>query len=103
MRQLLWNVHDFSPAEPAMQHASPFVFGVSATIPPPTDLPTTMQRADEVNTILRMLNDGWSSAVMLIGTPGVGKSTLAALLYHRLLQAKQAAMPAPSHLIWLTL
>ncbi|HEU5227011.1 MAG TPA: tetratricopeptide repeat protein [Ktedonobacteraceae bacterium] len=103
MRQLLWNTHEFSPAEPAMQHASPFVFGVSATIPPPTDLPTIMPRADEVNTILRMLNDAWTSAVMLIGTPGVGKSTLAALLYQRLLQAKQAALPAPSHLLWLTL
>ncbi len=103
MRQLLWNAHEFSPAEPAMQQVSSFAFGISATTPPPTDSPMIVQRADEVNTILRMLNDAQTGAVMLIGTPGVGKSTLAALLYRRLLRAKQANMPAPSHLVWLTL
>lgn len=83
--------------------AASFAFGISATVPPPTDPPMMMQRADEVNTVLRMLNDAQTGAVMLIGTPGVGKSTLAALLYHRLLRAKQENMPAPSHLVWLTL
>lgn len=103
MRQSPWNAHDFSPAEPAMQQPAAFAFGVSATVPPATEPPMIVQRADEVNTVLRMLNDAQTGAVMLIGTPGVGKSTLAALLYRRLLRAKQANMPAPSQLVWLTL
>src|SRR5579859_1913431 len=41
--------------------------------------------------------------VSLIGAPGVGKSTLAALLYQRLLLAKQRGMPSPTHMVWLTI
>ncbi len=77
-------------------------FGVNVT-PPMTDPNVIMQRADEVKTIQGMLADAQVSAVMLIGNPGVGKSTVAALLYHRLLLAKQAGMPAPRHLVWLSL
>jgi tetratricopeptide (TPR) repeat protein len=75
----------------------------SSTMPPPTDPQYIAQRADEVSAILRMLTQKQTSAVMLIGSPGVGKSTLAALLYQRMLQAQQASMPAPRHLVWLTL
>src|SRR5437660_7495845 len=103
LRVLKLGYPGFSPAESAMQQVSSFAFGISATVPPPTDPPMIVQRADEVNTVLRMLNDAQTSAVMLIGTSGVGKSTLAALLYRRLLRAKQANMLAPSHLVWLTL
>ncbi len=62
-----------------------------------------MQRADEVTTIQRMLSDAQTSAVMLIGNPGAGKSTLAALLYNRLLLSKQQGLPAPHHLVWLSI
>src|SRR5437016_4365969 len=54
-------------------------FRIAATTPPPTDPQMTMQRADEINTVQLMLNDGHTSSVVLIGSPGAGKSTLAAL------------------------
>lgn len=78
-------------------------FGISTTTPPIVDPHTTMQRGDEVNAIQLMLNQNSTSAVTLIGAPGVGKSTLAALLYQRLLLAKQRALPSPTHMVWLTI
>jgi tetratricopeptide (TPR) repeat protein len=77
-------------------------FGISATTPPIIDPQTTMQRADEINTIQRMLNENRTSVVTLIGAPGIGKSTLAALLFQRLLLSKQHGMTDPTHLVWLT-
>ena len=91
------------PAASSVQRPSTFAFGLNTTIAPLTDPPMVMQRADEINTILRMLNDAQTSAVMLIGSPGVGKSTLAALLYHRFWQMKQAGQAAPYHLVWLSI
>ncbi|GCE10212.1 tetratricopeptide repeat protein [Tengunoibacter tsumagoiensis] len=85
------------------QRRSTTAFGVTSLTPPPTDPQTTMQRTDEVNTIQRMLREAQTSAVFLTGHPGVGKSTLAALLYHRLLLAKKQGLAAPHHLVWLTL
>lgn len=85
------------------QPGRPTAFGVSATTAPPTDPQITMQRADEVNAILRMLNTVHTSAVVLTGNPGAGKSTLAALLFQRFQMAKQTRSPAPRHLVWLTL
>lgn len=76
-------------------------FGVNTTTPPSIDPQMIMQRADEVNTIQRMLTDAQASAVTVIGTPGAGKSTLAALLFNRLLLAKQSGLPAPYYLVWL--
>jgi hypothetical protein len=76
-------------------------FSIYTTTPPPTDPLTVMQRADDINTMQRMLSDAHTSAVVLIGNPGAGKSTLAALLYSRLLLAKQQNLPAPRHIVWL--
>lgn len=82
----------------------PFIaFGLSSSTPPIIDPQTTMQRADEINAIQLMLKDHRTSAVTLIGAPGVGKSTLAALLYQRLLLAKQRGLPSPTHIVWLTI
>ncbi len=78
-------------------------FGVNATTPPYADPQTTMQRGDEVDTMQRMLSDADTSAVTLIGSPGVGKSTLAALLYRRQMLAKQQGLPAPHYMVWLTM
>src|SRR5579883_861436 len=78
-------------------------FGVNATTAPPLDPQTTMQRGDEVTAVQRMLSDSHTSAVMLLGTPGVGKSTLANLLYQHIQAAKQQGQPAPRYLVWLTL
>lgn len=79
-----------------------FTFGVHTT-PPLVDPNMTMQRADDVSAIQRMLTSVQTCVVTVVGSPGVGKSTLAALIYHRLLLAKQAGMPAPRYLIWLSL
>ena len=76
---------------------------MSATTPSITDTQATMQRADEINAIQLMLKENRTSAVTLIGAPGVGKSTLAALLYQRLLLAKQCGLPSPTHMVWLTI
>jgi tetratricopeptide (TPR) repeat protein len=80
-----------------------FTFGIDTTIPPATGANTVMQREDEVNMALRMLTDLQTSTILLTGDPGVGKSTLAALLYHRLVLTAQAGLPAPKHFVWLTL
>ncbi|HCI78741.1 MAG TPA: hypothetical protein DHW02_03535 [Ktedonobacter sp.] len=71
------------------------------TTPPFLDTTRIMQRADEVGAIQRMLTDPQTMTVVLVGNAGTGKSTLAALLYHRLLMAKNAGLPAPHHLVWL--
>ncbi|MBO0778794.1 MAG: hypothetical protein J2P37_08190, partial [Ktedonobacteraceae bacterium] len=47
----------------------PYAFGISSFTPLPTEQPLIMQRVDEVNAILRMLNDPLTSAVMFTGTP----------------------------------
>ncbi|GAC1428407.1 MAG: hypothetical protein PVS3B3_34740 [Ktedonobacteraceae bacterium] len=78
-----------------------FAFGVHTT-PPLLDPDVIMQRADEIGVIQRLLTDVQTNAVILVGAPGVGKSTLAALIYHRLLLAQQANMSAPRYLVWLT-
>src|SRR5260370_28536262 len=90
-----------SPSE--IQPSAQAAIRISTTSPPPIDPQTTMQRADEINTVQNMLNDGHTSSVVLIGSPGGGKSTLAALIYQRLQLAKQQGLSAPQHLVWLTL
>ena len=89
--------------DPSVEPSQQAAFRISATTPPPTDPQMTMQRADEINTVQLMLNDGHTSSVVLIGGPGAGKSTLAALIYQRLQLAKQQGLLAPHHLVWLTL
>jgi len=88
---------------PEKQQPYPLALDIHTATPPPTDPRTIMQRADEVTTVQRMLSDAQASAVILIGNPGAGKSTLAALLYNRLLLSKQQSLPAPHHLVWLSI
>jgi tetratricopeptide (TPR) repeat protein len=76
-------------------------FGVYTTTPPPTDMGMVMQRTDEVNTVLYLLNGPHISTLVLGGDGGAGKSTLAALLYRRLQAMVQNGQPAPRHLVWL--
>lgn len=80
-----------------------YTFSIDDTVPPATDINTIMQRGDEVNAVLRMLMDLQTSTVVLAGDAGVGKSTLAALLYRRLELTLQAGLPAPKHFVWLSL
>ncbi|GCE18221.1 tetratricopeptide repeat protein [Dictyobacter kobayashii] len=91
------------PVESTHEKPVPVAFGMNATTPPLTDPQTTMQRADEINTVQRMFGDAQTSAVILIGTPGTGKSTLAALLFRRLQLAKNTGMAAPKYMVWLTI
>jgi tetratricopeptide (TPR) repeat protein len=97
----LKSVYESASMPPGKRQSQPLAVDIHTYMPPPTDPLTIMQRADEVNTIQRMLSDAQTSAVILIGNPGAGKSTLAALLYNRLLLSTQQGLPAPHHLIWL--
>lgn len=97
----LKSVYESASMPSGRKQAQSLALDIHTSVPPPTDPLTIMQRADEVSTIQSMLSDAQTSAVMLIGNPGAGKSTLAALLYNRLLLSKQQGMPAPHHLIWL--
>src|SRR5574337_1103997 len=71
---------------------SPYMFRLSihSVEPPVTDPRIVLQRADEVGAAFRMLSDAQTSTLVLAGDPGVGKSTLAALLYRGLEMAAQA-------------
>lgn len=80
-----------------------FTFGMNATVPPSIDPRIVMQRTEEVNAIQTLVSDAHTSAVVLVGDLGTGKSTLAALLYQRLLLVKQLGGAAPHHLVWLRL
>src|SRR5690242_643821 len=82
-------------------------FSIYTTVPPATDPQRVLPRADDVSTILRMLSEPRTSAVILSGEPGAGKSTLAALVYHHLQSVQdasnRAAVSAIRHFIWLSL
>jgi len=70
-------------------------------VPSNIDARVILQRADEVNAVLRMLGEAQTSTVVLTGEAGVGKSTLAALVYRQL---QTAAGGAPfQQCVWLTL
>ena len=74
---------------------------VHTLLPPNTDARGILQRADEVNAVLRMLGEAQTSTVALAGEPGAGKSTLAALVYRQL---QSVVGDAPfRQFVWLTL
>ncbi len=78
------------------------IIHVNTTLSIPLSGPVAlMQRADDVNTVERMLTDANTSAVMITGAPGSGKSTMAALLYQRAQLAQRSGLPAPRHLVWI--
>src|SRR5947208_7163144 len=62
------------------QTGHPYIsrFSITATVPPAIDSHTVFARADDLSTILGMLKSPHTSAVVLSGEPGAGKSTLAA-------------------------
>ncbi len=84
---------------------SPYIFRLSihSTIPPVTDPRIVLQRADEVSAAFLMLSDAQTSTLVFTGDPGVGKSTLAALLYRSLEIAAQAGQAPIRHFVWLSL
>ena len=73
---------------------------IHALLPPALDARAILQRADEVNTVLRILGETQTSTLALTGEVGVGKSTLAALVYR---QVQSVVGSAPfHHCVWLT-
>jgi tetratricopeptide (TPR) repeat protein len=95
-----------SALQPLPQRQQQFTFGIYSTTPPATEPERILQRADEVNAVRRMLSNPGTSAVFLTGEPGVGKSTLAALIY-KSLQAPVRALGAlalqPRYCVWLSI
>jgi tetratricopeptide (TPR) repeat protein len=86
-----------------VQQARNYTFSIESTVPPDTQVAGIMQRGDEVDAVQRMLTDAQASAVFLAGDAGVGKSTLAALLFHRIQTIVQSGWPGPRHFVWLRL
>src|SRR5579885_1638345 len=71
-------------------------------VPPPTDPRTIQQRAGAVRDIYARLVDPGTSAVVLTGIGGVGKSTLAALVYSYAEEQRQAGQgPFTGPAVWL--
>jgi len=66
--------------------------GIIATAPAPIDPALIAQRTDEVSKILHILTDTQTSTLMLIGESGMGKSTVAAILYYQLELARRTSM-----------
>src|ERR1051326_8819124 len=93
-------IHISNPAAVQSQGVQA-VFGIATTTPPPLDPQMIMPRSDEVAEVLRLLSDEQTGAAVLIGAPGIGKSTLAALLFQRLIQEKQAGRFLARYMIWL--
>ena len=73
-------------------------------VPPPTDPRTIQQRELAVRDIYARLTQPGSSAVVLTGIGGVGKSTLAALVYRYAEEQRQAGRgPFTEPAIWLNI
>lgn len=86
-----------------MEQPDYFTFSIQAGTPPPLNPRTTLPRVDEVNTIINLLKDSHTKTVLITGMSGVGKSTLAALVFS---QFQSQALTGPSGFqssIWLRL
>src|SRR5690242_17335466 len=90
-----------SVSGPQQTPLTPFTLNIHMTEPPSSYASFVMQRADEINTMERMLTDTQTSTLMVVGASGSGKSTLVGLLFQRLQLARQSGLPAPRHLVWL--
>ena len=82
--QSIGAVYNIHPAPPA------FSYRGIAGVPPPTEQSTIQQRAQLVETMYTKLTQPGMNALALTGIGGVGKSTLAALLF-RYVQAPPSA------------
>lgn len=72
-------------------------------VPPPTNPRTVQQRERDVQTVYAKLLQADTTAVVLTGIGGVGKSTLAALVYHHAQEHYQLREgPFTAQPLWLT-
>jgi hypothetical protein len=73
-------------------------------LPPPTDPRTIQQREQIVKEVYAKLTQNDITAIALTGIGGVGKSTLAALIY-RYVEEQQQTHPSPflAEVLWLTI
>jgi tetratricopeptide (TPR) repeat protein len=87
------------PVTPALEKV---VYRGIMGLPPPTDARTIQQREKAVRDIYARLGQPTTSAVVLTGIGGVGKSTLAALVYkYAEEQRQQGQGPFSAPAIWL--
>lgn len=84
-----------------MQQPAYFTFGVQAHTPPSFDSRTLLPRADEVNALATLLSELRTQTVLLTGEAGVGKSTLAALLFTQFQRHMLEGLPGFRHCVWL--
>ena len=105
MVSFMQQVASDQPVQPAslssMAPASISRLSIHALVPPALDAQTILQRADETNTVLRILGEAQTSTLALTGEAGAGKSILAALVYR---QVQSVAGGGPfRQFVWLTL
>src|SRR5579883_1053559 len=86
-----------------MQQPAYFTFGIQAHTPPIFDARTLLPRTDEVNAVATLLSELRTQTVLLTGEAGVGKSTLAALLFTQFQNHLLEGLPGFRHCIWLRL
>jgi Tfp pilus assembly protein PilF len=84
-----------------MQQPAYFTFGIQAHTPPSFDSRTLLPRNDEVNAVATLLSELRTQTVLLTGEAGVGKSTLAALLFTQFQNHLLAGLPGFRHCVWL--
>lgn len=84
-----------------MQQPAYFTFGILSDTPPAIDLRMTMPRSDEVNELVTLLSEPQTRTVLLTGPTGVGKSTLAALVFDQFQSHMLEGLMEFRHYIWL--
>lgn len=82
--------------------SAPVTYHAMAGLPPPTNAKAIQQRQQEVNDIYTRVIQEDTTAIVLTGIGGIGKSTLAALTYHYAeAQRLQGAGPFTAAPLWL--
>ena len=84
-----------------MQQPGYFTFGFVTDAPPALDPRMTLLRSDEVHEVLSLLSNAQTRTVLLTGDTGVGKSTLAGLVFDQLQSHMLEGLPEFRHSIWL--
>jgi tetratricopeptide (TPR) repeat protein len=84
-----------------MEQPGYFTFGIQADRPPSLEGGSIVVRTDEINTIIGLMSEARTRTVLITGTPGVGKSVLAAQVFQHLESQTPEGLPSFQHYIWL--